>query len=76
MFVATHQQGRGVGRLLINDLRRETDARSLTRVLIVAHPPAEEFYRAVGARVIEHLPPYGRITWSRPLLTLDPLPSV
>jgi hypothetical protein len=38
---------------------------------VVSHPPAEGFYRAMGAVPVGDVPPTGRITWSRPLLRLD-----
>jgi hypothetical protein len=41
------------------------------RIHIVSHPPAEPFYRSVGAERVGDVPPVGRITWSRPLLRLD-----
>ncbi len=46
----------------------------IERIQIVSHPPAEAFYRSVGAVGAVHvgeIPPAGRITWSRPLLRLD-----
>lgn len=71
MFVANDKQGLGLGRLLFTDLRQQANARGLTRIHIVAHPPAEPFYRAVGARVVGRTEPAGRVTWSRPVLVLD-----
>jgi hypothetical protein len=43
----------------------------IERIHIVSHPPAEEFYRSVGAVRVGEIPPAGRITWSRPLLRID-----
>ncbi|CAM5334144.1 hypothetical protein SMICM304S_02153 [Streptomyces microflavus] len=48
MFVADEAQGLGIGRLLIGHLREEARRAGLTGVRIVAHPPAEGFYRGVG----------------------------
>jgi GNAT superfamily N-acetyltransferase len=70
-FVADGHHGRGIGRVLAADLRRRAADLGLTRVLVVSHPPAEAFYRAVGARRVGMVAPAGRVTWSRPLLVLD-----
>jgi GNAT superfamily N-acetyltransferase len=70
-FVADGHRGRGVGRVLAADLRRRAADLGLARVLVVSHPPAEAFYRAVGARRVGMVQPAGRVTWSRPLLVLD-----
>jgi len=71
MFVADHLQGQGVGRMLIDDLRDTASGLGLAQVQIVSHPPAEAFYRAIGARRVGTIPPRGPVTWSRPLLVLD-----
>ncbi|MFH9861929.1 GNAT family N-acetyltransferase [Streptomyces sp. NPDC017202] len=49
LFVADEAQGRGIGRLLVAHLRAEARAAGLDRVRVVAHPPAEGFYRSMGA---------------------------
>lgn len=71
MFVADGQQGRGFGRLLMADIASVARRLGIRRIHIVSHPPAEAFYRAAGARPVGVLPPSGRITWSRPILTHD-----
>lgn len=71
MFVADEAQGSGIGRLMFHDLRREATALAVARVLVVAHPPATEFYLRMGASVLEQLAPAGCVTWSRPLLAVD-----
>lgn len=71
MFVANDRQGRGIGRALFKDLRAMARRHRLSRVHIVAHPPAEPFYLACGARRVGQQPPTGRVTWARPHLTLD-----
>jgi GNAT superfamily N-acetyltransferase len=71
MFVANGLQRRGIGRALMDDVRSVARRLRLSRIHIVAHPPAESFYLACGARHIGHLPPTGRITWPRPHLILD-----
>lgn len=71
MFVADDRQGRGIDRDLMVDIASVSWHLDIRRIHIVAHPPAEPFYRAVGAVPVGEVPPTGRITWSRPLLRLD-----
>jgi GNAT superfamily N-acetyltransferase len=71
MFVANGLQGRGIGRTMMNDLCGVAEQRRLTRVHVVAHPPAEQFYLTCGAHRVGHLPPAGRVTWTRPHLVLN-----
>ncbi|MFI5633222.1 GNAT family N-acetyltransferase [Streptomyces sp. NPDC051664] len=71
MFVADDAQGLGIGRLLIAHLRGEAQLAGLTDVRIVSHPPAEGFYRSVGALrtgTAAANPP--AVMWDRPELTL------
>ncbi|MFF1501397.1 GNAT family N-acetyltransferase [Streptomyces sp. NPDC058316] len=71
MFVADAAQGLGIGRLLIGHLRDEARRTGLTDVRIVSHPPAEGFYRSVGARrtgTLAASPP--AVMWDRPELVL------
>ncbi|MFJ8849093.1 GNAT family N-acetyltransferase [Streptomyces sp. NPDC102437] len=71
MFVADDAQGRGVGRLLIGHLRAEAGRAGLTAVRVVSHPPAEGFYRSVGALptgTLAATPP--AVMWDRPELLL------
>ncbi|WP_443079614.1 GNAT family N-acetyltransferase [Streptomyces sp. NBC_01717] len=71
MFVAEDAQGRGIGRLMIAHLRGEAQLAGLTGVRIVSHPPAEGFYRSVGALptgTAAANPP--AVMWDRPELTL------
>ncbi|MFC8595141.1 GNAT family N-acetyltransferase [Streptomyces atroolivaceus] len=71
MFVADHAQGRGIGRLLIRHLREEARRAGLTDVRVVAHPPAEGFYRSMGAErtgTVVARPP--AVMWDRPDLVL------
>jgi GNAT superfamily N-acetyltransferase len=71
MFVADDRQGRGIGRALMADAVAVGRRMGIGRIHIVSHPPAEPFYRSVGAERVGEVPPAGRITWSRPLLRLD-----
>ncbi|MFJ2587350.1 GNAT family N-acetyltransferase [Streptomyces sp. NPDC087538] len=71
MFVADDAQGRGIGRLLVGHLRAEAERVGLTGVRVVSHPPAEGFYRSVGARrtgTLAATPP--AVMWDRPELLL------
>ncbi|MEE1746508.1 MULTISPECIES: GNAT family N-acetyltransferase [unclassified Streptomyces] len=71
MFVADDAQGLGIGRLLVDHLRGEAERSGLTGVRIVSHPPAEGFYRSVGARrtgTLAASPP--AVMWDRPELLL------
>ncbi|MEW1612996.1 MULTISPECIES: GNAT family N-acetyltransferase [unclassified Streptomyces] len=71
MFVADEAQGLGIGRLLIAHLREEAERAGLTGVRIVAHPPAEGFYREMGAEptgTVRANPP--AVMWDRPELLL------
>ncbi|MEV7856219.1 GNAT family N-acetyltransferase [Streptomyces sp. NPDC088183] len=71
MFVADDAQGLGIGRLLVGHLRGEAERSGLTGVRVVSHPPAEGFYRSVGARrtgTLAASPP--AVMWDRPELLL------
>ncbi|MGW1296660.1 GNAT family N-acetyltransferase [Streptomyces sp. NPDC002533] len=71
MFVADAAQGLGIGRLLAAHLREEARSAGLTGVRIVSHPPAEGFYRSIGAEPVGAVranPP--RVMWDRPELLL------
>ncbi|MFG2427609.1 GNAT family N-acetyltransferase [Streptomyces sp. NPDC048590] len=71
MFVADDVQGRGIGRLLVSHLREEARGAGLAFVRVVAHPPAEGFYRSMGAErtgTVEARPP--AVMWDRPELVL------
>ncbi|MFE6984311.1 GNAT family N-acetyltransferase [Streptomyces griseus] len=67
MFVADSAQGLGIGRLLAGHLREEARNAGLTGVRIVSHPPAEGFYRSIGAEpvgTVRAAPP--AVMWDRP----------
>ncbi|GGW65579.1 N-acetyltransferase [Streptomyces griseoloalbus] len=69
LFVEDGAQGRGIGRLLVEHMKAEARAAGLDRVRVVSHPPAEGFYRGVGALLTGTAsanPP--AVAWDRPEL--------
>jgi len=70
MFVADAGQGTGLGARLFAHMRATARACGAREVKIVSHPPAEGFYLRMGARRIGTMPPGGRVSWPRPLLSL------
>ncbi|MEU9719660.1 GNAT family N-acetyltransferase [Streptomyces sp. NPDC047976] len=68
-FVADEAQGLGVGRLLIGHMLGQAAEAGLTGVRVVSHPPAERFYRRMGAQrvgTVAPVPP--KVSWERPEL--------
>ena len=70
LFVADAAQGRGVGAELFGHMRELARSLGCTKVAIVSHPPAEEFYLHMGAVRIATKLPDSRVTWPRPVLVL------
>ncbi|QDY75275.1 GNAT family N-acetyltransferase [Streptomyces qinzhouensis] len=69
LFVADRAQGLGIGRLLIGHMTAEARRHGLDSVRVVSHPPAEGFYRAMGAErtgTVAPNPP--AVAWPRPEL--------
>ncbi|MFJ2739951.1 GNAT family N-acetyltransferase [Streptomyces sp. NPDC087440] len=72
MFVADAAQGLGIGRLLIGHLAGRAREAGLSEVRIVSHPPAEGFYRSVGAVPVGTVPANPpAVRWDRPELVLS-----
>ncbi|MDX2913277.1 GNAT family N-acetyltransferase [Streptomyces griseiscabiei] len=68
-FVADEAQGRGIGRLLIEHMTGEAGRAGLTAVRVVSHPPAEQFYRRLGAQPVGTVAPSPpQVSWERPEL--------
>lgn len=68
-FVADATQGAGVGRLLVEHMLDRARRAGLAHVRVVSHPPAEAFYRRLGAeRVGTVAPSPPKVTWERPEL--------
>ncbi|MFF8612385.1 GNAT family N-acetyltransferase [Streptomyces sp. NPDC015350] len=71
MFVADDVQGLGIGRLLVGHLRGEAGRAGLSGVRVVSHPPAEGFYRSMGAlRTGTSVARPPAVMWDRPELLL------
>ncbi|MFD4996755.1 GNAT family N-acetyltransferase [Streptomyces buecherae] len=69
MFVTDLAQGLGIGRRLAEHMKAQARAEGIASVRVVSHPPAEGFYRSVGARRVGTLranPP--SVAWDRPEL--------
>ncbi|MCP3819682.1 GNAT family N-acetyltransferase [Streptomyces sp. A3M-1-3] len=71
MFVADAAQGLGIGRRLVEHMTGEARRAGLTGVRVVSHPPAEGFYRSVGAvRVGTEAANPPAVMWDRPELVI------
>ena len=70
MFGNDRFQGAGIGAALFQDMRRLAWAMGAAEIRIVSHPPSAGFYERMGAVRVGEKPPAGRITWSRPVLTV------
>ncbi|MFG2797861.1 GNAT family N-acetyltransferase [Streptomyces pseudovenezuelae] len=69
MFVADDVQGTGLGRLLVEHMLNQARETGLTEVRVVSNPPAEQFYRRMGAQPVGRVPPKPpKVTWERPEL--------
>lgn len=69
LFVADDAQGQGIGRLLVDHMLEQSRLLGLAGVRVVSHPPAEEFYRRVGAHRVGTVPAKPpTTTWDRPEL--------
>ncbi|WAU12952.1 GNAT family N-acetyltransferase [Streptomyces tubercidicus] len=67
MFVADQAQGYGIGRRLIGHMLDEARRAGLDSVRVVSHPPAEGFYRSMGARLVGTVPANPpAVRWDRP----------
>lgn len=75
MFVADDLQGQGIGRLLVAHLTDRARTAGLEGIRVVAHPPAEGFYRSVGARYTGTDPAHPpAVMWDRPEFVI-PVPT-
>ncbi|MFE2323319.1 GNAT family N-acetyltransferase [Streptomyces sp. NPDC059385] len=68
-FVSDEAQGMGIGRLLMEHMLDQAGQAGLTQVRVVSNPPAEQFYRRMGAEPVGTVPASPpRVTWVRPEL--------
>ncbi len=75
IFVADDAQGMGVGRLLVEHMMGQAREAGLADVRVVSHPPAEKFYRRLGAErvgTVAPVPP--KVMWERPELRFAVIP--
>ncbi len=69
LFVADAAQRHGVGRTLVGHMIEQAQQAGIPAVRVVSHPPAEPFYRRMGARRTGTLPAKPpTTTWERPEL--------
>ena len=71
MFVDDRHQGGGVGRIIFDHMKTFAASQGLNEVKIVAHPPAADFYRRVGAVDVGIMRAKSADGWDRPILKLD-----
>lgn len=71
MFVKDSAQGLGVGKILFEAICEYCKRKNLKSFMIVSHPPALPFYLRMGAEQIGMKESSGRVSWSRPILTLS-----
>ena len=70
MFVDDAVQGTGLGRAIFNHMKAFAAENGLREVEIVAHPPAADFYRRMGAVDIGTSKAKSPDGWDRPILRL------
>ena len=70
MFVANEAQGKRIGAMLFEHMKRTAHALGVKTIKIVAHPPAEAFYVRMGATKVGVKAPSGRATWARPVFSV------
>ena len=75
MFVADSTQGTGLGARLFQHMADQARALGIDAVKIVSNPPAEGFYRRMGAERVGTKRPKGRVTWTQPILYLRLAPT-
>lgn len=69
LFVDDRLQGKGIGRHLVNHMLDLAASLGIEEIRVVSNPPAEQFYRSVGAEKTGTVPPTPpRVTWERPEL--------
>ena len=74
MFIDDAAQGSGLGRAIFEHMMSFAAESGLSEVQIVAHPPAADFYRRMGAVDVGISKASAPAGWDRPILKL-PLPK-
>ena len=70
MFVEDSEQGKGLGRQVFAHLKAFAASCGIEHVTIVAHPPAADFYRRLGAIDVGMSKAKSTDRWDRPILRL------
>ena len=70
MFVDDDGQGSGIGRAIFEHMKTFAASRGLSEIQIVAHPPAADFYRRMGAIDVGVHKARDADSWDRPILRL------
>ena len=70
MFVDDAAQGGGLGRAIFDHMKAFAARSGLSQVRIVAHPPAADFYRRMGAADVGVSSAKTPDGWDRPILKL------
>jgi GNAT superfamily N-acetyltransferase len=70
LFVSDDVQGRGIGLDLVTHLKQLASSLGIGAIKIVSHPPTLGFYLRIGAQLVGAVPPRGKVSWERLLLTL------
>lgn len=73
LFVDNEAQGLGLGTTLFQHMQQLSAQLGASQVKIIAHPQAEGFYLRQGAQRVGTDPPFGKVTWERPILSLPPV---
>jgi len=71
MFVADEAQGSGIGRATFEHMKAFAATQGLAEVKIVAHPPAVDFYRRMGAIDVGIQKAWDASGWDRPILRVS-----
>lgn len=71
LFVADSAQGKGIGAMLFLHMKDLARSLGYAEVIIVSHPPAEGFYRRMGATRIGTHAPAAKVSWEHPVLSLS-----
>jgi len=71
MFIADGCQGNGVGMQLFSHMKLRALELGVASIKIISHPPAEGFYKRMGAKNVGTKESSSKVTWERPILELQ-----